>query len=471
MKILHSGHLFKTILNLFYLTKKSIWTIVIVFFASPILSNSTDTYSTNYHGLYYGLWSVIVGLGFASIFYIIWLKKKDDGLSDEKISGIKWFSRAILTWAISGLWIVFSSFFEELTKADVFVRSVLSSVNSMFILFAIPSIEVNSKWIKQNIYRRLEDKPIIAFLFGLITLSTVIFFYFAKNYKSDSYDLEYLSYSPDVFASSLTILILGIVLSTAFDERNMRIMKKVVYVTLVITFIAQLVLIAPTLKTISENNEIYWVAQNLSATVFKIFLIALILILLYTWEVKNAKEKLSELTSTHEKSIQQKDKIVQKLQSDLKDLKDKFPEIAKSDKEKFHDNEPITLMFGKDSKSNYRVFTKKNSGFNFDFNKNKSLFKSLLKLAVLTKKNEFVDILDASVTERKNLKFTELDDQYISSIRNILKQPFKDLIKVDQRKGRVNLSPEFITFLDYDWDDQKSSSDILLELYELHEIS
>lgn len=256
--------------------------------------------------LFYAWWMLLSGVIFSLTFHLLWRMKHAEGSPNEKIEGIKWFSRALAVWGLSGLANIFilqqpaSSLAP--TIGEILSRSIFSSLNSVFILFAIPSIEINggAQGLIKDIITWTRNKKVVVLFSGIFFIMTVfIFCLFRFQFALTGDDAAwYWLYLPDVVFSVFTILALLTVFLAAFRERqrHMSGMVSIVYLTICFTFLAELSLLAP----IWLNDYIaeYAIFYNLVSTVFKMLLIVLFAILLYSWEMKKAEEqKVADLLS------------------------------------------------------------------------------------------------------------------------------------------------------------------------------
>ncbi|NUN99088.1 MAG: hypothetical protein HUU01_00580 [Saprospiraceae bacterium] len=273
---------------------------------------------------YYAWWMLMTGAVFAFVFYLLWQMKNKEKAPTAKIEGIRWFSAALGVWCLSGLadlLVLQPAATIAPTVEEILCRSIFSSLNSMFILFAIPSIEIaeaDSKGILKSIIAFARNKlGVIVSGIVFIVLTLFIFWLFRgpAGFSADNPNWYWL-YVPDILFSLLTILALLFVLRTAFTDqrRHMTAMVWVVYLTIILTALAEVSLIFPAWRApdgvfpewlnwlrIFSPTAGYFVFYNLVATLFKMLLIALFVILLYSYEIKKAEElKMEGLLSMEE---------------------------------------------------------------------------------------------------------------------------------------------------------------------------
>lgn len=193
-------------------------------------------------------------------------------------NGQIWLALSILCWsATGGVEVYFSSTNLSILENSNLLegcKSVLSLLNSLFILIALSSFKYIPK-ILEKIIRSKTWIIIIGlpFLFSLLpTLSK----FFIKNSNSVISEL-------DVYYSTLTLIILGMVLWESFSRRRLTLLAYLSVVCIMITFVAQLYKLGP-----------YEVNQLLLSAIFKTCLIMIFFSLALSW-VKDISETLSVL--------------------------------------------------------------------------------------------------------------------------------------------------------------------------------
>ena len=240
----------------------------------------------NYQILYfYGWWQfgtcLFAFLGLMSIWYHIGRRQKDFGQI--------WLALSILCWSISGLVIVF---FMSRMKAGMLIDSrgwsqtaelhlngalsVLSLLNSLFILLALPWFKHLPKYISPIIKSKFW--PIIVglpFLFSLLPTLSKIFAGIENGLISEL----------DVYYSVLTLLVLGLVLWESFIKRRLALLAYLSVICILITFAAQI-------YKLTDHD----VNQTLFSAIFKTSLIMIFFALALSW-VKDLTEKISSSSS------------------------------------------------------------------------------------------------------------------------------------------------------------------------------
>lgn len=221
---------------------------------------------------FYGFWQLSVCLfafiGLIAIWYHLGRKQKDNGQI--------WLALSILCWSITGgVEVYFSvkdvSIAETANLLEVW-RSILSLLNSLFILIALSWFKyvpkILEKVIKSKTWLIIIGLP---FLFSLLpTLSKL----FTQNANSIISEL-------DVYYSTLTLVILGMVLWESFSRRRLKLLAYLSIVCIAITFAAQLY------KLTNAN-----VNQILLSAIFKSCLIMIFFSLALSW-VKDISETLT----------------------------------------------------------------------------------------------------------------------------------------------------------------------------------
>ncbi len=269
---------------------------------------------------FYAWWLFLTGAIFSFVFYLLWQMKNRENAPKARIEGIFWFAGALAVWSLSGLadlWVLQPTSAVAPTVKEILFRSLFSSLNSTFILFAIPSIEIadlESRRLLKAILSFAQNK-LAVIVAGIVFMVFTLFVYAlfrgpaALNEQDPAW---YWLYVPDIVFSLLTIIALLLVLRTAFQDprRHISAMVWVVYITIVMTTLAEVSLVFPAWGQDIGNHLFPWlptdatayhVFYNLVATVFKMLLITLFAILLYSYEIKKAEElKMEGLLSLEE---------------------------------------------------------------------------------------------------------------------------------------------------------------------------
>lgn len=288
-------------------------TFLFILFLAPTFLLAQD-HSGQEHGqslqIFYNLWMLFTGGIFSLVFYLLWQMKRKENAPQDKIEGILWFSRALLIWSISGLSGLLALHYQLPNWINLFT-SALSTVNSVFILFIIPSIEIKpdaSRFLKEII--ALAKNKLGVLFMGLGSIAATLFvFWLYTSLGIAATDLRWhWLYGPDILFSVFTILSLLLVFKEAFSDqkRHVSLMVWVVYITLLITLLAEVGLTIPAWAGFPlEKMDEYLIFYTLVATSFKSLLIILFAILLYSYELKNA-EDLKEAALLSDEEIKEK---------------------------------------------------------------------------------------------------------------------------------------------------------------------
>jgi len=241
---------------------------------------------TDFQLLYYfGLWQQVVCffafLGLMAIWYHIGRKQGDFGQV--------WLALSILCWSISGYVDSFyggklmvhiidqpnlvdvNGFYEQNLFELSGWKSLLSLLNSLFILLSLPWFRYLPKILEQVI--KSKYWPIIVglpFLFSILPTISKIF---------TNSSLELVS-ELDVYYSILTLLVLGLVLWESFTKRRLVFLAVLSVICILITFAAQV------FKLTDDANT-----QILFSAIFKTSLIMIFFALALSW-VKDLTERI-----------------------------------------------------------------------------------------------------------------------------------------------------------------------------------
>ena len=216
-----------------------------------------------------------------SIWYHIGKKQKDFGQV--------WLALSILCWSMSGAAIVYFNnrmqwsvsidnlpLFEATQLHMSGWLSILSLLNSLFILLALPWFKHLPKFIEPIIKSKYWALIVgLPFLFSLLpTISKL----FSEGQGSLISEL-------DVYYSVLTLLVLGMVLWESFVKRRLTLLAYLSVFCILITFAAQVYKL-----TDDDTNQI------LFSSIFKTSLIMIFFALALSW-VKDLTEKISSTSS------------------------------------------------------------------------------------------------------------------------------------------------------------------------------
>lgn len=220
---------------------------------------------------FYGWWQFVTCLfafvGLMSIWYHLGRKKGDIGQV--------WLALSILCWSFSGLIEIYYAkhSLDMISKIHLNGwRSILSLLNSLLILFALPWFRYPPKWldatIKSKYWYLLVGLP---FIFCLLpTISKMITGHEAR------FIIEL-----DVYYAVMTLVILSTVLWESFTKRGLQLLAYLSLIFIVFTLIAQV-------YKFTENQE----TLILFSAIFKSSLIMIFFALALSW-VKDLSETLS----------------------------------------------------------------------------------------------------------------------------------------------------------------------------------
>lgn len=221
---------------------------------------------------FYGWWQFAVCLfAFTALLAIWWHigKRQND-------FGQVWLALSILCWSISGVIEVYYA--QKSVVSDTFSldgwRSILSLLNSLFILLALPWFRYLPKALEQIIKSKFWIYIVgLPFLFSMLpTISKMI------SGTSVSIISEL-----DVYYAFLTLGFLGYVLWESFVKRRLKILAWLSLITILITLVAQLYKL-----TDSSIN------LTLFSAIFKTSLIMLFFALALSWVKELAENVIPE---------------------------------------------------------------------------------------------------------------------------------------------------------------------------------
>lgn len=395
-------------------------------------NNSAERAIIYNFNIFYSLWLCIIGFVFSFIFFFIWRKRKTKE-NRSKVEGIKFFSIASLMWAISGSVSLFIDPIVDCCSFALF-KSVFSSINSMFIIFALPSIEIENNYLKRHLLHLRRNKVWVYILFSVILGIT----FYLYNFCPDTLPGDVGVYHPDLITSFITIILLSGVLSVAFFERKMKPMLLLVLICMILTSLAQIGLIFPDSNVFKIGEQRYYLItfEMVSSTIFKTSLMALLLILLYSWEIMN-KEK-----SNKEASLVSVDNLAQSTNLFFS-----------------NSGEPLNNL-----KIEFSIHGKVH--FNIENNTSLGPTSQLLKLSVYTKKRSYLIKVPQGNVEKQ--KINEIDSKQVQRLRDIIPIFPKVLVNTQENKTTINIAPENIFFDGYNWDENKSEDNLCKEILDFY---
>jgi len=218
--------------------------------------------------IFYGWWEMVVCffafLSLMAIWFHLGRKQQDKGQV--------WLALSILCWSFSGAMEILDVNY-GLGKSYYIsgTRSVLSLLNSLFILLALPWFRYLPKKLEQLIHSKYWIIIVgVPFVFCLLpTLSKLV-----------THSNRYLISELDVYYSIFTLGILGWVLWESFMKRRLSLLAYLSVICIAITFTAQI-------YKLSDNH----INQVLFSAIFKTCLIMIFFALALSW-VKDLVETI-----------------------------------------------------------------------------------------------------------------------------------------------------------------------------------
>ncbi len=222
---------------------------------------------------FYGCWQITVGL-FASIaLFSIWNHITKEQESIGKDLGLMWLSLAVLVWAISGFVDVnYSNNLLTNPKIKLSktayegVRSILSVLNSAFILLALPCFRHIPKLvepiIKSDIWRFV---VIITFMLSVLLTGLMLLGILLPAKTSFIYVVDFIY-------AIFTLVFLGTVLWASFEKRGLQVLAWLSVFCIGCTLVAQVLKL--------DDPEFWSIFFNLT---FKTVLIMLFFALALSW--------------------------------------------------------------------------------------------------------------------------------------------------------------------------------------------
>lgn len=237
--------------------------------------DSTARESLLLHAL--GWWQFAVCLfAFAALMTIWWHlgRKKGD-------HGQVWLAVSVMCWSLSGLCEVYYSNVLsdaadlQVSKSDLAsLKSILSLLNSFFILMALPFFRYLPGRFRDVIQSEYWKYIIgIPFLLAIVPIIAKYVFHRQYNFINDL----------DVYYSILTLVFLGAVLWESFAKRNLKLLSVLSLICIIITFVAQLY------KPLDNTLN-----QLIFSAIFKSCLIMIFFALAMSWVKELVEETLTK---------------------------------------------------------------------------------------------------------------------------------------------------------------------------------
>jgi len=219
---------------------------------------------------FYGWWELITCsfafLGLLAIWYHLGKKKGD--------AGQVWLALSVLCWAISGAVDIYYSSLAYTPQSSIAVngwRSILSLLNSLFILMSLPWFKHKPAWLKPMIETKTWYIIIgLPFLFSLLPTVSRMVTGSAESHVSEL----------DVYFAVFTLIILVFILWESFTKRGLYLLGYLSVIFVLVTLVAQLYKITDEVQTLL-----------LISAIFKSLLIMIFFSLALSW-VKDLAEIL-----------------------------------------------------------------------------------------------------------------------------------------------------------------------------------
>ena len=236
---------------------------------------------------FFGLWQIVICTFSFVALISIWnyIVKEND--QREKDYGLVWLSLAVLVWAFSGVVEIFysnaldthllnNSRQDGLDKTNFEgMRSILSILNSAFILLALPRF----KHIPKNIVGILKSEA-WKWLVGITFFLSALFTIFMLTGVTTPGRPTFIN-SVDTVYGVFTLFFLGLILWTSFEKRNLRVLAWLSVICIVTTLVAQV------LKVFDTD---FW--RIFFSCIFKTTLILLFFALVMSWIKELSKNYL-----------------------------------------------------------------------------------------------------------------------------------------------------------------------------------
>ncbi|NAS32600.1 hypothetical protein GTQ40_16585 [Flavobacteriaceae bacterium R38] len=251
--------------------------------------------------------TALVCLITAFVIQRIFLKERKRKSMPIAINGIKWFGLAIFIWGVGALFnIILILFFkiESDHKFIIYTGVMVSLLNSLFILLAIPSIEHSSKRnIVIRIIERFSERETFMIFGGVLFM--IAFVFIAASYTKESTSNTYI-WLIDIPVSLVVAFVLLQELNKAFKNRQMKFMYLPSFGLFVLIVIAVTHRIVPEDEIIGIIDASIWNITGVTTAIsFKFLLILLFIILLYSWKFLAEKEQQQgELEKLQHEKIQ-----------------------------------------------------------------------------------------------------------------------------------------------------------------------
>lgn len=283
-------------------------------------------------------WKISISLIFAYILYNIYIQNRK-GRNKRSASGIKYLIIALLIWVLSGaLSLVYYNAAPDSVSLKIayhLLVTIFSIGNSAFILLAIPFIEVEKTATKNILKKDIKTVSVYAAIIVLGTMAIAFLILDVSDFSVDKTPAfnEFLK-QPIHFVGILDLLFAFIVIwelmirmIQAFKERNMNFMIPVSWLLIAFIFISKILEVLPAFILNLQQWNSYVMLQHFSLLIYKILLIALFILLLYSWQLKNNKVLIEKIRTKQKKEISEKDKNIKALKNKINRYKVKVEHL------------------------------------------------------------------------------------------------------------------------------------------------
>ena len=250
---------------------------------------------------FFGFWQIAVCLFSFVALFSIWRHLTKNQENSDKDYGLLWLSIAVLTWAFSGVVeVLFAEhlavFSNQNANFGAFnatpyegLKSILSLLNSAFILLALPCFKHIPKAIRPFLKSHSWNLVVgITFLFSVVMTIGIIVGVFVPKTTSWVYGI-------DVFFALFTIFFLTLILWESFDKRNLRALAVLSACCIFFTLAAQFLKLGDT-----EFWKVFF------SCVFKTTLIMLFFALTMSWVEEISRAYLPKPEEMHLVFLKQK---------------------------------------------------------------------------------------------------------------------------------------------------------------------
>ena len=400
------------------------------------------------------IFAVVVYSTFAFLMFAI--RSTELIKSDDK-KGINWFIAAFSLWGLNGIIQIITIRLEFYNYPNVVppkittIEAFISTLNSYCFLKASRYIQIISDYRGKKIVRDITNRNNLILITGIILILTLLFYF---KFRSDYESFKQWIWVPDTLISLIALFILVIVISQAFWERGMRwfiLLNAGVFILLLISVFIKIWFIYTLPPHIDYMIIIY--------PVYKTVFFVLILLLLFSYQIKEYKTLKSEKSDFLEFNLHleeenrnlqgqivQQQSLVDELIREKNDLVNEFEQKEKDLATKFAEERKIpvnltepAIEFVIRGDQYYIIIIPELSRerIEIQFAQHLKPFKQLLRLAI---HHKFGKNADQTLTFSDEIKKKEtendpkLEQQYNSQFTYWQKKSITDIISKDYPK-------------------------------------